>query len=131
MWTALLIVGRGAFFSELWDKYAQDLLDFLHTKLERLIGLALLCWLLLWLLRVAIVAASPRCTDPPPESGTVKQSRTMFCTASPIATPAPPALVGSGPRLNPRIDSVCSVAKTTITAIPVVQITDVSVFTCP
>ena len=53
MWTALLIVGRGAFFSELWDKYAQDLLDFLHTKLERLIGLALLCWLLLWLLRVA------------------------------------------------------------------------------
>lgn len=52
MWTALLILERGAFFSELWDKYAQDLLDFLHTKLERLIGLALLCWLLLWLLRV-------------------------------------------------------------------------------
>ncbi len=52
MWTALLILGRGTFFSELWDKYALDLQDFLHAKLERLIGLALLCWLLLWLLRL-------------------------------------------------------------------------------
>jgi len=53
MCTELLILGRQAFVQGLWDKYVQDLQDFLHEKLERLIGVALLCWLLMWLLRLA------------------------------------------------------------------------------
>jgi small-conductance mechanosensitive channel len=52
MWTALLITGPQTFFAGLLDKYDLDLQDFLHEKLERLVGVALLCWLLLWLLRV-------------------------------------------------------------------------------
>ena len=52
MWTAFLIPGWRDFFDQLRQKYDLDLLDFLHEKLERLIGVALLCWLLLWLLRV-------------------------------------------------------------------------------
>jgi len=46
----LLMAGGGEFFSQLWGKYDLDLQDFLHEKLERLIGVALLCWLLMWLL---------------------------------------------------------------------------------
>lgn len=49
----LLIAGGRLFFEELWGKYVLDLQDFLHDKLERLIGLALLCWLLMGLLRLA------------------------------------------------------------------------------
>jgi small conductance mechanosensitive channel len=48
----LLMAGGREFFTPLWDKYDLDLQDFLHEKLERLIGVALLCWLLMWLLRV-------------------------------------------------------------------------------
>lgn len=49
----LLIAGGRLFFEQLWGKYVLDLQDFLHDKLERLIGLALLCWLLMGLLRLA------------------------------------------------------------------------------
>lgn len=52
MWTELLILGHREFFAGLWDKYVLDLQDFLHDKLERLVGVALLCWLLMWLLRL-------------------------------------------------------------------------------
>ncbi len=48
-----MLVSARAFFQDLGQKYLGDLQDFLHDKLERLIGLALLCWLLLWLLRLA------------------------------------------------------------------------------
>jgi small-conductance mechanosensitive channel len=50
MQTLLLMAGRREFFAGLWDKYVLDLQDFLHEKLERLVGVALLCWLLMWLL---------------------------------------------------------------------------------
>lgn len=53
MWNELMFVSVRAFFQELGQKYVVDLQDFLHEKLERLIGLALLCWLLLWVLRLA------------------------------------------------------------------------------
>src|SRR6202012_1837965 len=46
----LLMAGGRQFFTGLWDKYDLDLQDCLHEKLERLIGVALLCWLLMWLL---------------------------------------------------------------------------------
>jgi small conductance mechanosensitive channel len=52
MGSVLLMAGGRAFFAGLWDKYALDLQDFLHDKLERLVGVALLCWLLMWLLGV-------------------------------------------------------------------------------
>lgn len=53
MWTELLMyLGWRGFFAGLEDRYVEDLQDFLHAKLERLIGLALLCALLLWVLRV-------------------------------------------------------------------------------
>jgi moderate conductance mechanosensitive channel len=52
MWIELLILGRREFFEGLWEKYVLDLQDFLHEKLERLLGVALLCWLLMWLLRL-------------------------------------------------------------------------------
>ncbi|HVT96993.1 MAG TPA: mechanosensitive ion channel family protein [Acidobacteriaceae bacterium] len=47
-----LIAGARQFFTGVWDKYDLDLQDFLHDKLERLVGVALLCWLLVWLLGV-------------------------------------------------------------------------------
>ena len=50
MRTLFLMVGGREFFAGLWDKYVLDLQDFLHEKLERLVGVALLCWLLMWLL---------------------------------------------------------------------------------
>ena len=50
MRTLLLMAGGQEFFTGLWAKYALDLQDFLHEKLERLVGVALLCWLLMWLL---------------------------------------------------------------------------------
>ncbi len=50
MRTLLLMAGGREFFTGLWAKYVLDLQDFLHEKLERLIGVALLLWLLMWLL---------------------------------------------------------------------------------
>ena len=46
----LMMAGGREFFAGLWEKYALDLQDFLHEKRERLVGVALLCWLLMWLL---------------------------------------------------------------------------------
>ena len=53
MWNELLIVGRREFFEGLRDKYVVDLQDFLHEKLPKLIVVALVSWLLLWVLRLA------------------------------------------------------------------------------
>ncbi|MGA8161134.1 MAG: mechanosensitive ion channel family protein, partial [Acidobacteriaceae bacterium] len=47
MWTELLLVGRREFFVGLGDKYLLDLQDFLHDKLPKLIGVALIAWLLM------------------------------------------------------------------------------------
>ena len=52
MWTALLLLGRQEFFQSLDQKYLLDLQDFLHDKLERLIGVAVLFWLLTRLLKL-------------------------------------------------------------------------------
>jgi small conductance mechanosensitive channel len=52
MWTALLIVGRREFFEELREKYVLDLQDFLHDKLPKLLFVALLSWVLMWILRL-------------------------------------------------------------------------------
>jgi moderate conductance mechanosensitive channel len=63
MWTALMLIGRHEFFQGLGDKYLVDLQDFLHDKLEHLIGVALLFWILTRVLklitgRILRVAAS-------------------------------------------------------------------------
>ncbi len=52
MWNELLILGRREFFEGLRDKYVVDLQDFLHEKLPKLIVVALVSWLLLWVLRL-------------------------------------------------------------------------------
>ncbi|MGA8531423.1 MAG: mechanosensitive ion channel domain-containing protein, partial [Acidobacteriaceae bacterium] len=52
MWTELLLMGREKFFVGLGDKYLLDLQDFLHDKLPKLIGIALVTWLLMRLLRL-------------------------------------------------------------------------------
>jgi moderate conductance mechanosensitive channel len=52
MWTALLIVGRREFFEGLREKYVLDLQDFLHDKLPKLLFVALLSWVLMWVLRL-------------------------------------------------------------------------------
>lgn len=52
MWIALLLLGRQDFLAGLADKYRVDLQDFLHDKLPKLIGVALIAWALLWVLRL-------------------------------------------------------------------------------
>jgi len=52
MWTALVLAGRREFFASLGDKYLLDLQDFLHDKLPKLIGVALIAWVLMRLLRL-------------------------------------------------------------------------------
>ncbi|MGA7523696.1 MAG: mechanosensitive ion channel family protein [Acidobacteriaceae bacterium] len=52
MWTELMLVGRREFFVSLGDKYVLDLQDFLHDKLPKLIGVALLAWVLMRILRL-------------------------------------------------------------------------------
>jgi moderate conductance mechanosensitive channel len=52
MGTVLTLIGRREFFAGLGDKYLGDLQDFLHDKLPKLIGVALLSWLLMRLLRL-------------------------------------------------------------------------------
>jgi small conductance mechanosensitive channel len=47
-----VLIGRREFFEGLGDKYLLDLQDFLHDKLERLIGVALLFWVLTRVLRL-------------------------------------------------------------------------------
>jgi small conductance mechanosensitive channel len=52
MWTELLIVGRREFFEGLREKYVLDLQDFLHDKLPKLLFVALLSWVLMWVVRL-------------------------------------------------------------------------------
>jgi moderate conductance mechanosensitive channel len=52
MWNLLATLGRREFFEGLGDKYLADLQDFLHLKLPKLIGVALLSWLLMRLLKL-------------------------------------------------------------------------------
>ena len=47
-----MILGRREFFEGLGDKYLLDLQDFLHDKLPKLIGVALISWLLMRLLQL-------------------------------------------------------------------------------
>lgn len=52
MWTELLFVGQRELLAGLGDRYRGDLLTFLDDKLPKLIGVALLAWLLMWVLRL-------------------------------------------------------------------------------
>lgn len=53
MWTELLLfAGTRTFFQSLGAKYSTDLLDFLHDKLEHLLGVALLFWILTRVLKL-------------------------------------------------------------------------------
>src|ERR1700728_2248887 len=52
MWTELLMVGRRQFFEQLGDKYVMDLQEFLHDKLPKLLIVALISWVLMWVLRL-------------------------------------------------------------------------------
>src|SRR5579875_2415467 len=52
MWTTLLLEGRREFFASLGDKYLLDLQDFLHDKLPKLLGVAVIAWVLLRVLRL-------------------------------------------------------------------------------
>jgi len=52
MWTELLLVGHRELLAGLGDRYRGDLLDFLDDKLPKLLGVALIAWLLMWLLRI-------------------------------------------------------------------------------
>jgi moderate conductance mechanosensitive channel len=52
MWMQGAVLGRREFFESLGNKYLVDLQDFLHDKLEHLIGVALLFWILNRLLKL-------------------------------------------------------------------------------
>jgi moderate conductance mechanosensitive channel len=52
MGMVLTIIGRHEFFEALGQKYLIDLQDFLHVRLPKLIGVALLSWLLMRLLKL-------------------------------------------------------------------------------
>lgn len=48
----MMFEGRRAFFQALGDKYVFDLQDFLHDKLPKLIGVAIIFWILLRILKL-------------------------------------------------------------------------------
>ncbi|MGB9029447.1 MAG: mechanosensitive ion channel family protein [Acidobacteriaceae bacterium] len=48
----ILMLGRRAFFEGLGDKYLMDLQEFLHEKLPKLLLVALISWVLMWVLRL-------------------------------------------------------------------------------
>jgi small-conductance mechanosensitive channel len=53
MWIGLIAdLGRVGFFQELGQKYYLDFQDFLHEKLPKLLGVAILAWILLHLLNL-------------------------------------------------------------------------------
>lgn len=52
MWTELAVEMHETFFQALGDKYVGDLQDFLHEKLPKLLGVAILAWILVRLLRL-------------------------------------------------------------------------------
>jgi moderate conductance mechanosensitive channel len=52
MWIVLAFIGRREFFAGLGDKYLADLQDFLHVKLPKLIGVAVLAWVLMRVLKL-------------------------------------------------------------------------------
>ncbi|MGB7135751.1 MAG: mechanosensitive ion channel family protein [Acidobacteriaceae bacterium] len=52
MWNELLFLGWNWFFAGLRDKYVLDLQDFLHDKLPKLIGVAVIAWVLMRILKL-------------------------------------------------------------------------------
>ncbi len=77
MWTALLLLGRQEFFEGLGQKYILDLQDFLHDKLEKLVGVALLFWLLTRLLRLVTDRILRAASGQPSTAGHLAQVRTL------------------------------------------------------
>jgi small conductance mechanosensitive channel len=77
MWTELLLLGRREFFEGLGDKYLLDLQDFLHEKLPKLIGVALIAWLLMGVLRLITDRILRMADHQSSTAGHVAQVRTL------------------------------------------------------
>src|SRR5580700_9701377 len=78
MWIEMLVLGRREFFEGLGDKYVMDLQEFLHEKLPKLIAVALLSWVLMWVLRL-VTEHILRITERQPSSvGHTAQVRTLL-----------------------------------------------------
>jgi len=77
MWTPLLIVSRQEFLGRLGDKYFTDLLDFLDEKLPKLIGVAVIAWVLMWVLRLVTEQILRVANRQPNTAGHLAQVRTL------------------------------------------------------
>jgi small-conductance mechanosensitive channel len=78
MWIEILMLGRREFFEGLGDKYVMDLQEFLHEKLPKLILVAVLSWVLMWVLRL-VTDHVLRITERQPSSvGHAAQVRTLL-----------------------------------------------------
>jgi len=78
MWTDLAMMGTHEFFRILGDRYVWDLEEFLHEKLPKLIGVALISWVLMWVLRLVtdrILRAADRQSS---AAGHLAQVRTLI-----------------------------------------------------
>jgi moderate conductance mechanosensitive channel len=78
METVFLILGRREFFEGLWEKYVLDLQDFLHEKLPKLIMVALLSWMLMWVLRLVTDRILRIADRPSASAGHYAQVRTLI-----------------------------------------------------
>ncbi|HEY1501770.1 MAG TPA: mechanosensitive ion channel family protein [Acidobacteriaceae bacterium] len=77
MWTELMVVGRQAFFAGLKDKYVLDLQDFLHDKLPKLLIVAVISWVLMWVLRLVTDRVLKIADKPSSSVGHYSQVRTL------------------------------------------------------
>ena len=71
-------LGRREFFQGLSDKYLMDLQDFLHDKLPKLIGVALIAWLLMGVLRLITDRILRLAYHPSSTAGHAAQVRTLI-----------------------------------------------------
>jgi small-conductance mechanosensitive channel len=77
MWTELMVVGRQEFFAGLKDKYVLDLQDFLHDKLPKLLIVAVISWVLMWVLRLVTDRVLKIADKPSSSAGHYSQVRTL------------------------------------------------------
>jgi moderate conductance mechanosensitive channel len=77
MWTVLMLIGRREFFEGLGDKYLVDLQDFLHDKLEHLIGVAVLFWVLTRVLKLITGRVLRMASGQSSSAGHVAQVKTL------------------------------------------------------
>ncbi|HEY1808537.1 MAG TPA: mechanosensitive ion channel family protein [Acidobacteriaceae bacterium] len=77
MWAELLFAGRRELLTSLGERYRGDLLDFLDEKLPKLIGVAVIAWLLMWVLRIVTDQILRIATRQPSTAGHLAQVRTL------------------------------------------------------